>query len=332
MTRDLIDRAAVREALREVNAWTMPIARAIAALPAVTVLTTNPVDDSQTPNPVVNDPAAHVNKTPKIEHDAGNVLTDPALIDRLREIQGQAGLFASVAADRIEALVKERDEALEWLSASQGYIADAVFALDKQEKAEARAERLEAALRVAHDTLWEINPNNYDHDEVCRLNDACVEVILGIAPLIGEMHGKSPEWWEARAALSRALTQKGGDAFDKNPIDARPATSPGVTAGAIREAALWEAADLCFKNSDGITEAVSASPQIKKRRVLLQRAEQSKVDAAAILALIQKGAADDRTDPMQELIDAYEDIMDYGIVFAKREQQERLKAAKEALK
>lgn len=46
-----------------------------------------------------------------------------------------------------EALVKERDEALEWLSASQGYIADAVFALDKQEKAEARAERLEAALR-----------------------------------------------------------------------------------------------------------------------------------------------------------------------------------------
>lgn len=65
------------------------------------------------------------------------------------------------AADHIEALVKDRDEALEWLSASQGYIADAVFALDKQEKAEAklaameaiatqwkaRAERLEAALR-----------------------------------------------------------------------------------------------------------------------------------------------------------------------------------------
>ncbi len=37
-------------------------------------------------------------------------------------------------------------------------------------------------------------------------------------------------------------------------------------------------------------------------------------------------------DPaVQELIDAYEDIMDYGIVFAKREQQDRLKAAKEKL-
>lgn len=46
----------------------------------------------------------HVNETAKIEHDAGNVLTDAALIARLREIQGQAGLFASAAANRIEAL------------------------------------------------------------------------------------------------------------------------------------------------------------------------------------------------------------------------------------
>lgn len=100
--------------------------------------------------------------------------------------------------------------------------------------------------------------------------------------------------------------KKGGDACDKDddPANARPATSPGVTAGAnplppdpaaIREAALREAAALCFKNADGITEAVSAFPQIKKRRVLLQRAEQSKVDAAAIFGLIPtKGAADDR--------------------------------------
>lgn len=35
---------------------------------------------------------------------------------------------------------------------------------------------------------------------------------------------------------------------------------------------------------------------------------------------------------MQNLIDAYEDIMDYGIVFAKKDQQDRLKAAKEKLK
>ena len=81
-------------------------------------------------------------------------MTNEELIAWLRDPYADG--YEGHAADRIEqlvatneALVKERDEALEWLSASQGYIADAVFALDKQEKAEARAERLEMALRVA---------------------------------------------------------------------------------------------------------------------------------------------------------------------------------------
>lgn len=96
-------------------------------------------------------------------------MTDEELIARLREVpfngftaEGQDGVedptLCCSAADRIEqlvatneALVKERDEALEWLSASQGYIADAVFALDKQEKAEARAERLEGDLKTVLD-------------------------------------------------------------------------------------------------------------------------------------------------------------------------------------
>lgn len=63
-------------------------------------------------------------------------------------------------------------------------------------------------LRWAHDTLWEINPSNYSHDDVCLLNAASVEVILGIAPLIGETHGKSAEWWADRAAAIRARGQK----------------------------------------------------------------------------------------------------------------------------
>lgn len=32
----------------------------------------------------------------------------------------------------------------------------------------------------AIDTLQEINPSNYDHDDVCALNTASVEVILGL--------------------------------------------------------------------------------------------------------------------------------------------------------
>lgn len=65
----------------------------------------------------------------------------------------------------------------------------------------AEVAQLMQAIRHAHDTLYELNPGNYDHDEVCRVNDASVEVILSLAPLLGETHGKTPEWWAARAAL-----------------------------------------------------------------------------------------------------------------------------------
>ena len=72
--------------------------------------------------------------------------------------------------------------------------------LDELEAAEKRIAELRELLQWAHDTLLEINPNNYTHDDVCEINSASVEVILGIAPVLGETHGKSEEWWAARAA------------------------------------------------------------------------------------------------------------------------------------
>lgn len=71
-----------------------------------------------------------------------------------------------------------------------------------QRRIDAAVQAERDVLRWAHDTLWEINPSNYGHDDVCKLNDASVEVILGIAPLIGETHGKSAEWWQDRAAAA----------------------------------------------------------------------------------------------------------------------------------
>jgi hypothetical protein len=59
----------------------------------------------------------------------------------------------------------------------------------RAELAEERLRRLRAEARVielnelriwAHETLIEINVSNYDHDDVCKLNDASVEVILGL--------------------------------------------------------------------------------------------------------------------------------------------------------
>jgi len=115
--------------------------------------------------------------------------------------------LAAIAA--LQAQVREM--ALDVLAASgQAQEARAEAAEAQIAALTARVEGLTGALRWAHDTLWEINPSNYDHDDVCKLNDASVEVILGIAPLIGETHGKSPEWWAARAALS-ATTEEGHD-------------------------------------------------------------------------------------------------------------------------
>ena len=91
--------------------------------------------------PVTQPAQEHVNETAKTEHGTGNVLTDADLIVRLREIQGQAGLFASAAADRIEVLVKERDQ---WIEHTK----NAVWADSEELKMiNSRAERLEAALR-----------------------------------------------------------------------------------------------------------------------------------------------------------------------------------------
>lgn len=77
-------------------------------------------------------------------------------------------------------------------------------------------ERLRGLIRWAHETLYEINPSNYDHDDVCKVNDASVEVILGLAPTLGERHGKTEDWWkglateaaEARATASEARLEE----------------------------------------------------------------------------------------------------------------------------
>lgn len=110
-----------------------------------------------------------------------------------------------------EALKKDRDFWKEQFQvetryrielADRGTLLALTDANSRAEAAEAEVKRLRDLLRFSHDTLWEINPSNYDHDDVCKLNDASVEVILTIAPELGETHGKSKEWWAERQALA----------------------------------------------------------------------------------------------------------------------------------
>lgn len=72
-------------------------------------------------------------------------MTDEELIARLRSVHTSADDEA--AADRIEALVKERDEAFEELSACTGGTGGCGYWRDAAKHQEARAERLEAALK-----------------------------------------------------------------------------------------------------------------------------------------------------------------------------------------
>lgn len=54
---------------------------------------------------------------------------------------------------------------------------------DLVEALKAENQQMKELICWAYDTLKEINPSNYNHDDVCALNDASVEVILGLASI-----------------------------------------------------------------------------------------------------------------------------------------------------
>lgn len=132
---------------------------------------------------------------------ASGELTNEAVreLHDIRDINSQLRYGTWVLNARAEASEKERDD-WRWAATQQQEItkvAEAALTAEREKN-----DRLLELVRWAHDTLYEINPSNYDHDEVCKINDASVEVILGLAPTLGERHGKSAEWWANRTAYS----------------------------------------------------------------------------------------------------------------------------------
>ena len=86
-------------------------------------------------------------------------MTDAELIAWLREIQGQAGLFASAAADRIEALIKERDAALHLAHTRKAFVEEA---RDERDAFEAKlAKAVEALELIVVDNTWGLEHQTY---------------------------------------------------------------------------------------------------------------------------------------------------------------------------
>jgi len=67
----------------------------------------------------------------------------------------------------------------------------ALEAADRIEELEAKLAEAVEALRFSFDTLGEINPSNYSHDDVCLLNDRSVEVILYLNSTLAELKGET---------------------------------------------------------------------------------------------------------------------------------------------
>ena len=111
-----------------------------------------------------------------------------------------AAMTARVKADELKILKLE-----ERLSAEQASHEQSGKSRDewrgKAEYLEAKLAAAEQTARAAHETLIEINPSNYNHDDVCQLNDASVEAIFLLADILGETHGKTKEWWDERRAV-----------------------------------------------------------------------------------------------------------------------------------
>jgi hypothetical protein len=104
-------------------------------------------------------------------------MTDEELIEGLRK--NALWVTTHDAADRIEQLVKERDDA-EWVEVLRK-------TYQRAKEAEAKLAKAVDVLQLAYSTLTEINPSNYDHDDVCEQNNASVEVILSITAVLDEL-------------------------------------------------------------------------------------------------------------------------------------------------
>jgi len=137
-------------------------------------------------------------------------------LEASKEIDALASPARNMVAseDQVEVVIEEKLREIhrpDTAKANAREIAQAIAALQASPATPDAVAALREAARKAHDTLIELNPNNYSHDDVCQANDAAIEAILILADVLGETHGKTPEWWAERHPTLSALNAGEGD-------------------------------------------------------------------------------------------------------------------------
>jgi hypothetical protein len=157
---DLIRRG---DALYAIAGWEIP-STAIAALPAVSA------------------PSLTFGEG-KLVIDTGTHYGKPAVFIAPAKMPGEVGTFAKREGNPKDQLVSGEIFFTFPTEEQAQRVADALCnSPDAPDVAE-----LVEALRWAHDRLHEINENNYDHADVCELNAASVEVILGLRTALSKI-------------------------------------------------------------------------------------------------------------------------------------------------
>ena len=114
---------------------------------------------------------------------------DVGVMDRDMAIEAKA-MLTTLAAENATLRAENEDAFVRGMAHGQKAMPKGTFhVVDSPELARLRASEAAALERVtvltdlmqwAYDTLGEINPGNYGHDDVCNLNDKSVEVILAL--------------------------------------------------------------------------------------------------------------------------------------------------------
>ena len=199
----------------------------------------------------------------------------PERLFRESDVRGRLATPPDAAAEierllrRCLSVIDEREIALCELAALKAET-------DARVKAAVEAERLRELICWARDALVEINVSNYDHDDVCRLNAASVEVILGLSKIADGERGKAHH--DVLAERRRQIEAEGwtpehDDQHRRGELADAAALYASIQVRHISGMSVWPWAPEWFKPTSGAIPGAHRRDVVKACALLLAEIE-----------------------------------------------------------